>query len=136
MATRIQFSIRSILIVTAFVCLLASALTLQPSGYTGIIVWIVSASLPISFALGVIHGRQYTQAFCVGAFLPSFVVFRVLFSSLMMDLPPVNARIWTMVIEEHATEARQMMAFGWAASLVTGCLALAIYGLSKRLMNR
>lgn len=68
-----RFSLRSLLVVIAIVCITLGVTSPHSSVFAGVFAGAVFVGAPLAFLIGAIRARAYTRAFCVAALLPSAV---------------------------------------------------------------
>jgi len=68
---RWQFSLTTLLILTAVVAVTSAAVSAPPSWVSGLALGFLSFAFPTAFVLVIVHGEGYWRTFCIGALVPS-----------------------------------------------------------------
>jgi hypothetical protein len=68
---RWQFSLFTLLALTAVVAATAGAVTSPPNWFSGLTLGFLSFAFPVGFTLVIVYGEGYWRAFCIGALAPS-----------------------------------------------------------------
>jgi hypothetical protein len=68
---RWQFSLLTLLALTAVVAVTSAAVTSPPNWISGMALGFLSFAFPTAFVLVIVYGEGYWRAFCIGALVPS-----------------------------------------------------------------
>jgi hypothetical protein len=68
---RWQFSLFTLLALTAVVAATAAAVSSPPNWFSGLALGFLSFAFPVAFTLVIVYGEGYWRAFCIGALAPS-----------------------------------------------------------------
>ncbi len=102
-AHRFQFSLRTLLVVTALFAAVCSAVSVDSAWGLLVVLWFVTVGLPAALTTIVTYGRGYLRTFAIGAMFPATIIALIFAASLwdktqsMMRFP-VSRRYPTLII--------------------------------------
>ncbi len=131
----VQFSLGSIIALTAFVAVVSSLIFSVPSVVATPLLMLLTVALPVALTSAVIHGRGSWRAFCIGALFPAVAM--LLCTSLMLLIHSVSAYQNGFGSLRHSLEGvgpyyRPYVAVTLTASVLMGMLSDLVRYLAQR----
>ena len=124
-----KFSIRAILVLTAFVALLVAALVAFPPTVATVVLMLLNPMLCAALVAGAIYGREGLRAFCIGA-APSVTMLTFLFAWFIViigyDDSLKTVQAWIENFEELAPYVKAHTLIGITFVLVSGLTSVTV----------
>ncbi|HVA50003.1 MAG TPA: hypothetical protein VNH11_26795 [Pirellulales bacterium] len=129
MTKRFQFSVRWIFAVTAIIGLICATLLTKPTPVTGSLFLLLLVVIPAVVVVGIIQGRGYVRAFCIGAAIPSS--FGMIAWWEYVGAPFASGGPFNHLQDARGFVPTDQATFIWAAALLTGLVCVGFYWLIK-----
>ena len=133
----VQFSLRSMFLLTAVVAVACSVLFVLPLIVAVPVLLLLVIAVPAVLTTKVVYGTGYQRTFCIGALFPAGVVLfaTAWFPGLWLaNVPPTPRSLsdfadWTGKIGDYY---RCLVGMSWVLSVVVGSLCVAVRWLGEK----
>jgi len=132
-AEPVQFTLAALMLLTLVVAVALALLVGVPSVVAVPIMLFLAAAVPAVLTAGVVYGRGYLRAFCIGALFPTGLLLYTtgwLFGLVLVQGGPPRLNEletlaqWVEFFEEIGPSYRAYAAAAWASSLLAGSLCV------------
>jgi hypothetical protein len=122
---RIQFSLGTLLLLPVIAGCAMAVLFTKPFNVAAKELYIIAFLLPAILTGGIVYGKGYTRAFCIGALFPAGMLF--LYSTMQFT------DVLFGQVQDYNTFFTLQCLFGgsWLAAVVSGCMCMGIRWLAQ-----
>jgi hypothetical protein len=125
---RMQFSLGTLLLLPVVAGCALAVLFTKPPNVAAAELFVIAFLLPAALTGGIVYGKGYTRAFCIGALFPVGVLFCLCTIEFIGMLSPPA---WDFDVKSLFT-LQCLFGGGWLAAIICGCLCIGIRWLSLR----
>jgi hypothetical protein len=118
---KMQFSLGTLLVLPVVVGCALAVLFTKPSDVAGVELLAIGLLLPAGLSGGIVYGKGYTRAFCIGALFPAGAIFYLCtleFTNVLV------AQAWNFNANSFGFQC--LFGGGWLAAVISGCLCVGI----------
>jgi hypothetical protein len=117
---RIQFSLGTLLLLPVAVGCALAVLFTKPINVAAKELYVIALLSPAGLTSGIVYGKGYTRAFCIGALFPAGALF------LLNALQFTDMFYGQVQTSDVSFTLQCLFGGGWLAAIVSGCLCMGI----------
>ena len=118
-----QFSLKTLLLVTLYCAVLAGAVFAAPRSLSFCLLLMIATVTPGVFVVAIIYGRSYVRAFGIGGIVPAAILAVVAVGNWMDDLMRGLSRL-SLNVDYVYVELRTWVIAAWVAIVVGGLASM------------
>ena len=135
---RPTFSLRTMLVVIAAFGVVFAEFFAVPEWLATLLGSFLNLALPAILAVGIVFGRNYCRAFCIGAIVPAICTCLASFEKTLpiwtslKDFRSVGLHIWLEYYAEGAVEQKTLLGIAMSYGTMIGLTCIAVRWLFAR----
>ena len=118
-----QFRLKTLLLVTLYCAVLVGAVFAAPESVSFCILLLLAVITPGVFVIGIIHGRPYFRAFCIGGIVPAAILAIVVVGNWIDDMIRGLSRL-SLNVDYVYVEFRTWVIASWVAIAAGGLASI------------